>query len=416
MEVRPRDCGGKTALHKKLPNSYALSFLSDDRGVELRVQQSDLKKLAHQFMANAVKVRPGDNTWIEHRGPKAALLAETCAVETRELGGVARMVDSGSAVINREISPLSDAEIAAYGERKLQEMKKMQAYIRIEDDADYGKVALGDRLMLFQKAMAPMANYRVNNTNWLVVAAPTEEFAADCGMSLAAFERFYCNVCLLDYRRMTQAVKPLVALMAAAKSMRVVSPAQETDLSFRKDGLGAIPCTGLRNIPDGECFTAPIKTSVNGTIKFGPSKYIGQHFEWIKLTFADGRVAAAQADTPERTKMLNKILDTDEGARYVGEFSLNFNPEVREPTGSILFDEKIDGGIHMAMGKCYADADNGNHSDIHWDMIHIQRADHGGGEIYIDDRLIRKDGRFVIPELEALNPENLKAALADTPA
>ncbi len=108
--------------------------------------------------------------------------------------------------------------------------------------------------------------------------------------------------------------------------------------------------------------------------------------------------------------MLNRILDTDPGARYVGEFSINFNPFILHPTGSILFDEKIAGGIHMAMGNCYDDAPNGNKSAVHWDLVHIQRPDYGGGELYLDGRLIRKDGIFVVPELFGLNPENLKAA------
>jgi aminopeptidase len=376
------------------------------------MHQSKLQRLANQFLSNAIQIRSDDNIWIEHRGPKARILAEACAAEARVLGAKPLLVDSGSAIVNSAISGLSDDDLTAFGLERLEKMQTMQAYIRVDDDADYAKVTLNaDERIRYQRAVAPMTNYRINNTNWLVVAAPTEEFAAACGMNVTDFERFYCNVCLADYTKMRDSIQPLVDIMSKAHDVRVVSNAQQTDLMFSKEGISAVPCTGERNIPDGECFTAPKKYSVNGTIVFGPSKYLGHRFASLKLVFENGRVAAAEAENSERTAMLNKILDTDEGARFVGEFSIGFHPEIKNPIGNILFDEKIDGSIHMAMGKCYAQANNHNKSDIHWDMIHIQRQEYGGGEIFMDGRLIRKDGRFVVPELWALNPENLKTTL-----
>lgn len=373
------------------------------------MNQSELQSLASQFLSKSINIRSGENIWIEHRGPKARILADACAVEARARGANPMLVDIGSAVINSTISGLSDDDLAAYGLEKLQQMRTMQAYIRVDDDADYAKVTLtADERIRYQQTIAPVTDYRVNNTNWLVLAAPTEEFAAACGMNIADFERFYFNACLADYARMRDSIQPLVDIMSKAHQVRVVSNARRTDLTFRKEGINAIPCTGERNIPDGECFTAPVKHSVNGAITFGPSKYMGQGFGSLRLVFENGRVVSAEAENPERTATLKKILDTDEGARFVGEFSISFHPEIKNPIGNILFDEKIDGALHMAMGKCYAQADNNNKSDIHWDMIHIQRPEYGGGEIFVDDRLIRKDGRFVVQELLALNPENLK--------
>ena len=370
-----------------------------------------LQQLAHQFMVNAVGVKPGDNVWLEFRGPKAKVLADACAAKVHEIGAHPFWIDTGAAAINSTVKPLSAAGIAALGEQKLAQMKTMQGYIRVDDDADQAKITLlPEQMALYKKALQPMTDYRVNHTRWLVTAAPTEEFAAACGMSFADFESFYRDVCLVDYGKMTDAVKPLEKLMSEGKSVRIVSPAQETDLTFSIEGIPAIPCTGTLNIPDGECFTAPVRNSINGAIRFGPSSYDGQKFAFIRLTFHDGHASLAEAENPERTAMLNRMLDTDPGARYAGEFSINFNPFIRHPTGSILFDEKIDGGIHMAMGNCYDQAPNGNKSSVHWDMVHIQRPDYGGGELYIDNRLIRKDGIFVVPELLALNPENLKAA------
>jgi len=228
----------------------------------------------------------------------------------------------------------------------------MQGYIRIDDDADQAHTSLPpEQMALYKKALQPVNDYRVNNTRWLVTAAPTEEFAAACGMSFGEFQAFYRDVCLVDYGKMTEAVKPLEKIMTEGKSVRIYSPSQDTDLSFSIEGIPAIPCTGTLNIPDGECFTAPVKNSINGTIRFGPSSYDGQKFAFIRLTFQDGHIEHAQAENPERTATLNRMLDTDPGARYTGEFSINFNPFIRQPTGSILFDEKIDGGIHMAMGN-----------------------------------------------------------------
>lgn len=370
---------------------------------------STLAKLAHQFMVNAVRVAPGENIWVEFRGPKAKVLADACAGKVSAIGGHPRMIDSGADAINRTVGPLTPAQIAALGEEKLALMKTMQGYIRVDDDADQSRINLPPGPMaLYKKALQAMTEHRVNRTRWLVTAAPTEEFAAACGMSHPAFEAFYRDVCLLDYGKMTEAVKPLQKLMTEAKAVRIYSPAQETDLRFSIEGIPAIPCTGTLNIPDGECFTAPVRDSINGAIRFGPSAYDGQRFQFIRLTFKDGRIERAEAESPERTAMLNKMLDTDPGARYVGEFSINFNPFILHPTGSILFDEKIDGGIHMAMGNCYEEAPNGNKSSVHWDMVHIQRPDYGGGELYLDGRLIRKDGLFTVPELLALNPEELK--------
>ena len=375
------------------------------------MDSSTLQKLAYQFMVNAVRAQPGDNIWLEYRGPKARVLADACAAKVEEIGGHPYLIDTGAGAVNSIVGPLSAAGVAALGEQRLAQMKTMQGYIRVDDDADQAKITLPpEQMARYKKTLQPVNDYRVNHTRWLVTAAPTEEFAAACGMSFADFQVFYRDVCLVDYGKMTEAVKPLEKLMAEGKKVRIYSPTQETDLSFSIEGIPAIPCTGTLNIPDGECFTAPVQDSINGTIRFGPSSYDGQRFACIRLTFKDGRIDQAEAENPERTARLNQMLDTDPGARYTGEFSINFNPFIRHPTGSILFDEKIDGGIHMAMGNCYDQAPNGNKSSVHWDMVHIQRVDYGGGELYIDDRLIRKDGIFVVPELLALNPENLKAA------
>ncbi len=238
---------------------------------------------------------------------------------------------------------------------------------------------------------------------WVLLRYPTPSAAQAAGMSTQAFEDFCLDVSTLDYARMNKAMDPLVELMQNTDRVRIVAPG--TDLSLSIKGIPILKAAGKNNIPDGEIYTAPVRESVNGTILFNtPSLEDGVTYERIKLVFKDGRVVDSDAGEPER---LRTMLDTDEGARYLGEFALGLNPRIDRPMKDTLFDEKIGGSLHIALGRAYEDADNGNRSSIHWDLVLIQTPKWGGGEIYFDDVLVRKDGRFVLPGLEGLNPENL---------
>lgn len=222
-------------------------------------------------------------------------------------------------------------------------------------------------------------------------------------MSTEAFEDYYFNVCNLDYSKMDKALDSLKALMERTDKVRIVG--KGTDLEFSIKGIPAVKCAGEMNIPDGEIYTAPVNNSVNGVISYNtPSLRDGFTFENVVLKFKDGRIVEATSNDTER---INKIFDIDEGARYVGEFAIGVNPYITVPMKDTLFDEKIAGSFHFTPGSCYDDADNGNQSALHWDLVCIQTPEYGGGEMYFDGVLIRKDGRFVLPELECLNPENL---------
>jgi aminopeptidase len=259
-------------------------------------------------------------------------------------------------------------------------------------------------MALYSKATRPLLNYRVNKTRWVVLRWPTPSMAQAAGMSTEAFENFYFDVCTMDYNKMANAMMPLHRRMLKADRVHLKSPG--TDLSFSIKGIGAKTCEGKLNIPDGEVFSAPVKDSVNGTIQFNtPTIYAGTKFENVRLRFENGKVVEA---TSNNTKRLNEILDTDAGARYVGEFAIGFNPYIQNPMCDILFDEKIAGSLHFTPGQAYEIADNGNRSAVHWDMVLIQRKDWGGGEIWFDNELIRKDGKFLPKDLRPLNPENLK--------
>ena len=285
-------------------------------------------------------------------------------------------------------------------------MKQMDAYIAIRagnNSAELSDVS-EDNIKLAGVLSRVVTDYRVNKTKWVILRYPNNSMAQLANMSLEAFEDFYFNVCTLDYSKMSRAMDSLKALMDKTDKVRLV--AQNTDLTFSIKGIPAIKCDGERNIPDGEVYTAPVRDSINGKISYNtPSEYQGFKYENISFEIENGKIVKATANNEER---INNLLDTDEGARYFGEFAIGVNPFVLEPMLDILFDEKIAGSFHLTPGMAYEDANNGNKSAIHWDLVMIQRPEYGGGEIWFDDKLIRKDGMFVIDELKCLNPENLK--------
>jgi aminopeptidase len=227
--------------------------------------------------------------------------------------------------------------------------------------------------------------------------------AQQAGMSTEAFESYYFDVCNLDYGRLSMALKPLVERMEAAREVHITGP--ETDLRFSIEGIPVVPCAGEMNIPDGEVFTAPVRDSVEGRVCFNtPTIYQGSSFDGVRLEFRGGRIVSATCTAGDQKK-LRRIFESDEGAGYVGEWSLGCNPRVLHPMRDILFDEKIAGSFHLTPGNAYDEADNGNRSKIHWDLVSIQRPEYGGGTIAFDGVPVRVDGRFVPPELHALDPE-----------
>ena len=251
-----------------------------------------------------------------------------------------------------------------------------------------------------KKALSKYKDIQVNKKKWVLLNYPSIVDAYKAKMSYNKFYNFAFDTMTVDYDKMYQDMLPLKKLME--KTDKVHIKGEKTDLTFSIKGLPAIICAGESNIPDGEVFTAPVKNSVNGTITFNTnSPYDGYIFENVSLTFKDGKIIAATCKN--NSEKLNQILNTDEGSRYVGEFSLGLNPKILNPIGDILYDEKIYGSIHFTPGAAYKECFNGNNSNIHWDMVLIQRNDYGGGEIYFDDKLIRKDGEFVLDELKNLN-------------
>jgi aminopeptidase len=325
--------------------------------------------------------------------------------KVREKGAIP-LTNLQSNMVNREL--LRGAEETQYqlmAEYEMVRMKGVSAYIAVRGSHNVTEQSdvPPDRMKLAMKLLKPVLDQRVNKTKWVVLRWPTSSMAQMAGMSTEAFEDFFFRVCTLNYSKMETAMKPLAALMNSTDRVRIVG--QGTDLNFSIRGIPTVPCSGKHNIPDGEVFSCPVRDSVQGHIQFNaPTIYQGTAFDSIKLVFKNGRIIEATGSNPAR---INEILDTDEGARFIGEFALGFNPYILEPMRDILFDEKIAGSFHFTPGQAYEEADNGNRSQVHWDLVCIQRPEYGGGEIYFDDKLIRKDGTFVLEELKPLNPESL---------
>jgi aminopeptidase len=320
--------------------------------------------------------------------------------------GAIPYVNVQRARITRELLQGATAEqYAVTAEVELRRMQQMQAYIAVRGSENIFETSdvPAARVQTVAKTLKPVLDYRVNKTKWVVLRWPSSAMAQQAGMSTAAFEDFYFRVCTFDYHRYGPGMKTLADLMSKTDRVHLKGPG--TDLRFSIKGIGAVPCGGERNIPDGEVFSCPIRDSVEGVIQYNaPTVYLGTSFDSIRLVFKHGKIVEA---TSNNTKRLNEILDTDDGARYIGEFAIGFNPHILEPMRDILFDEKIAGSFHFTPGQAYEQAGNGNKSAVHWDMVNIQRPEYGGGEIWFDGKLIRKDGLFTLPALKKLNPDQL---------
>lgn len=364
-------------------------------------------KLARNLVNYSVAAKKGDKVLIEAFDVPYPLVTELIKA-VYDAGAQAFVTNIDTRVRAELLKGASDAQLELWAKHDAAVMSDMDCYIGVRgaDNAYENSVVSAERMDKYMSIYSHPVHHeiRVKKTRWVVLRYPSPSMAQLAGMSTEQFEDHYFNVCNLDYSKMDKAMTPLQKLLDKTDKVRIV--AKDTDISFSIKGIPSVKCAGGLNIPDGEIYTAPVKNSVNGVITYNtPSVYNGTKFDWVRLTFKDGKIIDSDSSAKDKS---DAIFDTDEGARYVGEFALGVNPFINDAIGDILFDEKISGSIHFTPGCCYDDAYNGNISAVHWDLVLRQTPECGGGKIYFDDVLIRDNGRFVLKELECLNPENLK--------
>lgn len=368
-----------------------------------------LYQLAESVLKNSVKLKKGERIYIEAFGPTVLGLMEIFIQKATEMGGVPFYFYNDEHLLKAVIDNASEEQMKEFGAVYQKQMADSDVYIALRGYDDIFALSdVNERQMALymQHYFNPVhRSTRVPNTRWCVMRYPNMAMAALAKMSVEAFENFYFDACLVDYAQMCEAMTPLQELMEKTDRVKIIAPG--TDLEFSIKGIPAIKSCGAVNIPDGEIYTAPVRDSINGVVQFNTdSVFNGIFYSNVRLVFQNGKIVEAYSHA--NNDKLQEVLETDGGSRHMGEFAFGLNPGITHPILDILFDEKIGGSFHMAIGNSYDEAPNGNKSAVHWDLIQMQDEAHGGGEIYMDDVLVRKNGRFVLPELQGLNPENLK--------
>lgn len=370
------------------------------------MNKQKVEMMAKNLINHSVALQKGENLLIEmfDGGDELA-----CALieEAQKIGGNVFLTIKSNQMIRSLLMNCTEEQLKINAGFEAERMDKMDAYIAIRgsyNDFEFSDIP-AEKMNMYQKLyMKPVhTDRRVPNTRWCVMGYPSPSFAQKAGMSSETFEDFYFNVCGLDYVKMGYAMDELVKYMNKTDKVRIV--AKDTDVSFSIKGYPAVKCFGRRNMPDGEVYAAPVVDSANGYITYNaPCEYLGFVYENIRFEFENGKIIKATGNNDNK---VNKVLDTDANARFLGEFAVGINPCIKKPITNTLFDEKMSGSLHLTPGNAYVASNNGNKSAIHWDLVQIHTQEYGGGEIWFDDILIRKDGIFVIDELKCLNPENL---------
>ena len=364
-----------------------------------------IQKLSEIIVNHSIKVKEKEKVLITYQSNETMPLVKALVIEVLKRKAVPTIKYIDPEISNLVKESLNEDIIENKKNTLKFEVEQYDSFIQIRYNLSdyYDRFVNNDLNTKLKKALSKYKDIQINKKKWVLLNYPSYIDAYKAKMSNHKFYNFAMDVMTVDYDKMYQDMLPLKKLMESTDKVRIKG--ENTDITFSIKGLPAIICAGSSNIPDGEVFTAPVKDSVNGTITFNTdSPYDGYVFENVSLTFKNGKIVEAKCKN--NSEKLNQILDTDLGSRYVGEFSFGLNPKIMHPIGDILFDEKIAGSIHFTPGSAYKECFNGNESDIHWDMVLIQRKDYGGGEIYFDDKLIRKDGKFVLDELKNLNYDN----------
>ena len=364
--------------------------------------ENKIKILAKTIVEHSIKLKKGENVKIQMESMEPLDLVKEIVKLINE-----KEANVDIEITNPELGALvtknsTDKKIELLKAKEKFNIDHFDSFIKIfSNQGDFNQSIVPDKINTkIGNELRQYRDIRTNERKWVLLNYPTIVDSQKAKMNYDEFKDFTFNAMCYDYEQMSKDLEPLKEIMEKTDKVRLTG--KGTDITFSIKDIPVIPCSGECNIPDGECFTAPVRDSINGVIKYNtPSPYRGKVFNGVTLEFKNGKIIKATCD--EDDEELNKIFDSDQGARYVGEFSIGTNPMIKNPKGDILYDEKIIGSIHFTPGACYKEAPNGNTSSIHWDMVLIQREEYGGGNIYFDDVLIRENGIFVVDELKHLN-------------
>lgn len=363
---------------------------------------NQINRLSETIVNYSLNIKENDRVLITSVTDKPATLIKSLIQEIVKNKGIPFVTFINPSIEALLLENTSEKRIEELKIHEDQKVNNFDCFIHIRYTTnEFENIIVNPDIIKNRAIATKQSDYiRVNERRWVLLNYPSELDAYKARQNTDEFYRFALEVMNVDYSKMKKDIEPLVELMKKTNQVRILSP--DTDLTFSIKDIPVVPCCGECNIPDGEVYTAPVKNSVNGIITYNvPSVYQGNTYDKIQLTFENGKIIKATSSND--VDQLNKIFDTDEGSRYVGEFSFGLNPKILHPMGDILYDEKIIGSIHFTPGAAYKDAYNGNDSAVHWDLVLIQRKEYGGGEIYFDHTLIRKDGIFTLPSLQHLN-------------
>ncbi|MGA5691437.1 aminopeptidase [Cytobacillus pseudoceanisediminis] len=361
----------------------------------------EMKILAKKMVSHSLGIKNGQKVYIDVLGRPSSFV-EYLVRSIYEEGGKPFVKETDFSSYRALIEGGDKVHFEQLANYEVSKINAMDAYISIRADENIYELSNIDEKkyqVFLENYIFPIQMAMASLDKWLLIKWPTAGMAQLAKMNTNSFNELFFKSCTFDYKKMAEKVKPLKERLENADQVRIVSP--NTDLRFSIKGMSSFVCDGRYNLPDGEIFTAPILDSVNGKIKFNvPASLMGMNFDDINLEFENGQIIHASCNNMGQ---LLKLIEKDRGSKQIGEFGIGLNTNIKHTTNSLIFDEKMSGSIHLALGQAYEMADNGNKSSIHLDMVLNQSLEQGGGELYFDNELIRKDGLFVPSDLVDLN-------------
>ncbi|MDD5331438.1 MAG: aminopeptidase [Candidatus Nanoarchaeia archaeon] len=348
-----------------------------------------IEKIAKILVDYSVKVKKGETVQVSGSESAKPLLLE---VYKRVLEkGAYPILDvglEGSSYLYYKIA--SEEQLKKFPEVAMFKTRKADAYISVAGDSNTRELAniSPEKIAIRRKVTKPISDLIHKKDRWVIFDFPTNALAMEADMSLDEFEDFVYGASIVDYKELERKQEKLKEIIDNGNKVRIIG--EDTDIEMSIKGRLGINHPGIFNVPDGEIFTSPVDDSANGHISYSfPVIYSGKEVDGVKLKFENGKVVKASAEKNE--SLLKAMIKMDPGASRLGELGIGTNYKINKFIKNILFDEKIGGTIHLALGNSFPEANGKNKSALHWDMIKDLRK---GGEILVDDKVIQRNGKF----------------------